>query len=78
MSGRIPAATRAISIAKATIGTPRELTLLLIAPVGPAAMERRHNGRRENHRNEGQGKKQVNHEGKSPNKLPRMGLTRSA
>jgi hypothetical protein len=50
------------SMTKAIIETPKGSSpFLVVAPVGSAAMEGRHNGRRKNHRNEGQGKKQVNH-----------------
>jgi hypothetical protein len=41
-------------------------------------MARRQNRRRKNHRNEGQGKKQVNHKGKSPNRLLRRRWAQSA
>ena len=65
MSGRIPAAINIASMVKETIGTPRGVPSLVVAPVRAAATDCRHDWWRENHRNEGQGKKQVNHEGNS-------------
>ena len=44
---------------------PRGVPSLVVAPVRAAATDCRHDWRRKNHRNEGQGKKQVNHEGNS-------------
>ena len=60
-------------------GNPQgALTRLVVAPVGSAAMARRQNWRRKNHRNEGQGKKQINHKGKSPRNLLRRRKAQSA
>ena len=44
---------------------PRGVPSLVVAPVRAAATDCRHDWWRKNHRNEGQGKKQVNHEGNS-------------
>jgi hypothetical protein len=65
MSGRMPAAINSTSMVKETIGTPNGVPSLVVAPVRAAATDCRHDWWRKNHRNEGQGKKQVNHEGNS-------------
>jgi hypothetical protein len=64
-SGRMPAAINIASMVKETIWNPRGVPSLVVAPVRAAATDCRHDWWRKNYRNEGQGKKQVNHEGNS-------------